>query len=216
MRRRSMARRVRPRRQRVPLGESARCGAERSFRPKASASASRLSHTPRHRAAGFARRSLAKARRRRRVRRRASRTRRRTRWSPRRSAARAPDRTRGGRRSARAHAPRGRRRARLQRLAWFLPKMEGVLTGLARDVGDGRRARRRPRTTGASAETSDDDFGSSRRDADADASAPPRSGHAACSYLALNAAVPGRLASTRTRGDRSARVAADGARRKEA
>ena len=96
------------------------------------------------------------------------------------------------------------------------PKMEfeGVLTGLARDVRralDGERVGDAEDGSARNAETNDDDFGSSRRDAerrgdeaaDADASAPPPGAGTLLvrAYLALNAAVPERLASTADQGE---------------
>ena len=91
-------------------------------------------------------------------------------------------------------------------LPGFSGEIEGVLTGLARDVRralDGERVGDAEDDSARDAETNDDDFGSSRRDADADASAPPPGAGTLLvrAYLALNAAVPERLASTADQGE---------------
>ena len=91
-------------------------------------------------------------------------------------------------------------------LPGFSGEIEGVLTGFARDVRralDGERVGDAEDDSARDAETNDDDFGSSRRDADADASAPPPGAGTLLvrAYLALNAAVPERLASTADQGE---------------
>ena len=104
-------------------------------------------------------------------------------------------------------------------LPGFSGEFEGVLTGLARDIfRDVRRAldgecvgESPPDGSARDAETNEDDFWSSRRDAerrgdeaaDADTSAPPPGAGTLLvrAYLALNAAVPERLASTADQGE---------------
>ena len=108
----------------------------------------------------------------------------------------------------------------------FSGEFEGVLTGLARDirraldgerVGDFEDGSARDAETNDDDDDDDDDFSSSssRRDAerrgetkysyaaDADASAPPPGAGTLLvrAYLALNAAVPERLASTADQGE---------------
>ena len=186
------------------------------------------SHTPRHRRRrGFAKtKPREEARRRRRVRRRASRTRRRTRWSPGGGArARLTRDARRERRSTRRSTRRADGGVRgFSDLPGFSGEIEGVLTRLARDVRRARTANASatPRTvrreTPKRTTTTSGRRGEIRDAERTRVGAAARSGHAACSRVPRSERGRPR-ASGLDRGpggdQRSARVAADGARRKQ-